>query len=129
VLLAVLNSGLFFWFFIAFSDCRNVNLREIVRFPIDLLSMKAELQTTLSQLAHTLLQDLKRNSVFQERVDKRAGTMRIESFQPRLSKPIIDEIDRVLAKHYGFTDEELDFILNYDIKYRMGRDAGEGEEA
>ena len=35
-------------------------------------------------------------------------------------KPIIDKIDRVLAKHYGFTDEELDFIINYDIKYRMG---------
>jgi len=31
----------------------------------------------------------------------------------------------VLAKHYGFTDEELDFIINYDIKYRMGRRAGE----
>jgi hypothetical protein len=36
--------------------------------------------------------------------------------------PIIDENDRVLARHYGFTDEELDFIINYDIKYRMGRD-------
>ena len=21
---------------------------------------------------------------------------------------------------YGFTNEELDFIINYDIKYRMG---------
>ena len=31
----------------------------------------------------------------------------------------------LLAKHYGFTDEELDFIINYDIKYRMGK---EGEE-
>ena len=41
------------------------------------------------------------------------------------SKPIIDEIDRVLAEHYGFTGEELDFIINYDIKYRMGRDAFE----
>ena len=38
------------------------------------------------------------------------------------SKPILDEIDRVLARHYGFTAEELDFILNYDIKYRLGRD-------
>ena len=34
-----------------------------------------------------------------------------------------DEIDRALAAHYGFTEEELDFIINYDIKYRMGRDA------
>ena len=40
-----------------------------------------------------------------------------------MSMPIIDEIDRVLAAHYGFTDEELDFIpstqlrtgINYDI--------------
>jgi hypothetical protein len=33
----------------------------------------------------------------------------------------------VLAKHYGFTDEELDFILNYDIKYRLGLDGSEEE--
>ena len=26
-------------------------------------------------------------------------------------------------QHYGFTDEELDFIINYDIKYRMGRES------
>jgi hypothetical protein len=25
-----------------------------------------------------------------------------------------------LAKLFGFTDEETDFIINYDIKYRMG---------
>ena len=43
-------------------------------------------------------------------------------------KPIIDGIDRVLAQHYGFTDEELDFIINYDIKYRMGQDTVEGDE-
>ena len=43
-----------------------------------------------------------------------------ESFNPQMAKPIIDEIDKVLAKQYGFTEEELDFIINYDIKYRMG---------
>ena len=48
----------------------------------------------------------------------------------------IDEIDRVLTAHYGFTGEELDFIpstvlragINYDIKYRMGRDADADDE-
>ncbi len=25
----------------------------------------------------------------------------------------------------GFTDEELDFIINYDIKYRMGDELNE----
>ena len=42
-------------------------------------------------------------------------------------KPILDEIDTVLAVHYGFTAEELHFILNYDIKYRLGRGAEEEE--
>ena len=52
-----------------------------------------------------------------------------------LVNPILNEIDRVLAAHYGFTDEELDFIPsiklragNYDIKYRMGREAENEEE-
>ena len=33
-----------------------------------------------------------------------------------------------LARHYGFTEDELDFISNFDTKYWMGRAAGEGEE-
>ena len=45
-----------------------------------------------------------------------------------LSKPIIDVIDCVLARHYGFAEEELDFIINYDIKYRMGRDTQDDDE-
>ena len=42
-------------------------------------------------------------------------------------KVIIDKIDSVLAQHYGFTDKELDFIVNYDIKYRSGADEDEDE--
>ena len=30
-------------------------------------------------------------------------------------------MNHVLAQPYSFTDDELDFIINYDIKYRMGR--------
>ena len=33
-----------------------------------------------------------------------------------------------LARHYGFTAEELDFILNYDIKYCLGLDTDAEEE-
>jgi hypothetical protein len=33
------------------------------------------------------------------------------------------------SKHFGFTEEELDFIINYDIKYRMDQDGSdEGDE-
>ncbi|MDX9978572.1 MAG: hypothetical protein RBU25_00875 [Lentisphaeria bacterium] len=39
-----------------------------------------------------------------------------------------DKLDAVLAGHYGFTDEELDFIVHYDIKYRMGNVEDTGED-
>jgi hypothetical protein len=39
-----------------------------------------------------------------------------------------DEIDKVLAEHYGFTEKELDYIINYDIKYHMGKDLLEDKE-
>jgi hypothetical protein len=34
----------------------------------------------------------------------------------------------VLTRHYKFTEEELDFIINYDIKYRMGSDSEADED-
>ena len=53
------------------------------------------------------------------------GVNKSFAYQKKLSKPIVDEIDNILAKHYGFTEEELDFIINYDIKYRMGDELNE----
>ena len=41
-------------------------------------------------------------------------------YYPKRSKNYIDQIDQNIARHYSLTDEELDFIINYDIKYRMG---------
>jgi len=61
------------------------------------------------------MKDYKANSFVRVRQD-----CEFQEFRVSMSKPIIDEIDRLLAAHYGFTDEELDFLINYDIKYRMG---------
>lgn len=66
------------------------------------------------------MQDLRHHAQRKETNYKTTGRVVYDEFFPRHSKPIIDKIDCVLAEHYGFTDEELDFIINYDIKYRMG---------
>ena len=73
------------------------------------------------------MQDFLANSQICERNQRATGLVRYREFYPKLSKPIIDEIDELLAKHYGFTEEELDFIINYDIKYRMGDELNAGE--
>ena len=40
----------------------------------------------------------------------------------------MDEIDLELGSVYGFSEEELDFIINYDFKFRMGDDQSEEVE-
>ena len=82
---------------------------------------------SLTQLAKMLETDLNKKKLTLVVNSQTRGTVKSYVFKKRLSKPIIDEIDKVLAKHYGFTEEELDFIINYDIKYRMGDELG-GEE-
>ena len=75
----------------------------------------------ISRLGKLYLKDIAKYSSMLVRQQKQTGKTETQSFEIKKSKPIVDKIDRVLAKHYGFTDEELDFIINYDIKYRMGR--------
>jgi hypothetical protein len=128
--LACLNANLFYWFVTVFSDCRHVNKREIDIFPINLDSITINsCGMGLVRLASMLMHDLDSKS---ERRKMRFShdNLTVQCIIPKFSKPIIDEIDRILAKHYGFTDEELDFIINYDIKYRMGSVVGEdGDDA
>ncbi len=120
VVVAALNSSLFYWWYVILSDCRHLNLREIRNFPVGIDAMEASIKQSLSGLSDDLMRDLKHHAQRKETYYKTTGRVVYDEFYPRHSKPIIDKIDRVLAEHYGFTDEELDFIINYDIKYRMG---------
>jgi len=113
--LAVLNSSLFFWYFISFSDARNVNTLQIKNFPVNFDTMSKSVIKELVELGVEMVENLEANSRFITQKDKR-----IQSFQPRFSKVVVDKIDRVLAQHYEFSPEETDFIINHDVKYRMG---------
>src|SRR5260370_277102 len=123
VVIAALSSTTFFWFWNVLSDCRNLNRRDLLAFPLNPEHLSDEVKIKLSKLGEKYLETLQTTSRMMLK-----GGLQIETFDYASCKSIIDEIDRVLGKHYGFTDEELDFIINYDIKYRMGRDNGDESE-
>lgn len=129
VALCCLNSNLFYWFVTVFSDCRHLNKREVEAFPIDLRRLaESRLCTRLVKLAEELMADIQANS--EERTMRFShDTLTVQCIVPKLSKKIIDAIDGSLAAHYGFSDQELDFLTNYDIKYRIGQedDGDDGE--
>ncbi len=124
--LCLLNSNLFYWFITILSDCRHLNKREIDDFFINLEKFSKSKKEFISILSKRLMEDFRSNSE-QRKMKFKHAQLHIQCIIPKHSKPIIDEIDTVLAEHYGFTEEELDFIINYDIKYRMGRGTGEEE--
>ena len=115
--IAILSSDVFWWWYTVTSNCRHLNPYDVQNFPIP-KSVLYDAQ--LVRLGEMYLEDLQHNSTMLVRRQRQTGRTETQSFKIQKSKPIIDEIDRVLAQHYGFTDEELDFIINYDIKYRMG---------
>ena len=127
--IALLSSNIFFLNYIIWSSCQVVNSRDF-NLPINYSNFTNNQITELATLGHNLQEDYQKNSHIKERNYSKKGrvfTMQKQHFFIKYSKPIIDEIDKVLAKHYGFTEEELDFIINYDIKYRMGDELNESE--
>lgn len=113
----LLNSSTFYIFYTSISDCWHLGTWHISELP-------ASIEKIDDSLAQNLSMSMKENRII--RYDKRANG-NIYEYKISKSKPIIDEIDKVLAKHYGFTEEELDFIINYDIKYRMGDELNDSE--
>lgn len=130
VAISFLSSSLFFLNYIIWSSCQVVNSRDFNVF-FDFSLLDQELKNELSNLGNLLQKDYQKNSHINSRHYSKKGRefeMNKQHFFIKKSKPIIDEIDKVLAKHYGFTQEELDFIINYDIKYRMGSELS-GDES
>ena len=122
---AVINSSLFFIWWITHSSCYNLNSPELFSFKYSPTDLEI---SEMVKLNDKLEQDMLTNSRRRVYVYRTTGRVEYDEFYMKLSKPIIDEIDKVLAKHYGFTEEELDFIINYDIKYRMGDELNNEEE-
>jgi hypothetical protein len=45
-----------------------------------------------------------------------------EEYKIRKSKKLIDRLDDLICPLYGLTAEQIDFIKNYEIQYRISND-------
>lgn len=115
---SILNSSLFYIWWVSQSDCYHLNVPEIKNFSYTLKNDAIEEQ--LVNISERLANDMIEKSCRRVYHYKTSGRVEYDEFYMKKSKSIIDEIDSVLAKHYGFSEEELDWIINYEIKYRIG---------
>lgn len=121
VFVALLNSSLFWWYYTVTFDTFNLKDYMIFGFRFS-YPEDSVVVDTLQQLCQQLMEDFQRHARHLRR-----GNTGSYTIYARKSKAIINEIDRVLAYHYGFSSEELNFIINYDRKYRIGLNGTEAE--
>lgn len=107
-LICLLNSSLFWIFWTIVSDCWHITSKELKHFKYidtsdDFSKLRLELENKL------------------EETKKYIGTKQTEyEYKHKYCKKIIDKIDKKLAKIYELSNEELEYIQNFAIKYRLG---------
>ena len=114
---ALLSSSVFWWWYTIRGDCWHLTKSDIQSFRTNPSIFDDD---DLIKLGQEYLADIQTNSYMHKSRYKGTGTTQTQLFKIIESKSIIDKIDAALSSHYGFTAEELDFIQNYDIKFRAG---------
>ena len=122
---ALVSSSLFYWNYIGYTDCRNLTKSFIDNFPCPTTLPN---DAKLTEIGVSLFRNYEENRYRKDTFYKSTNRNVIYyEYYPKLSKSIIDQIDTSVSKHFGLTAEELDFIINYDIKFRMGDELNSDE--
>lgn len=120
----ILNSALFYWFYSLCCDCEHINDDFVRKFPVP----KDAGKPGWWELADGLTRAIRASSTRKRITMKKTGdVIEYDEINAAKERARTEAIDRRLAKGYGFSDEELDFIINYDIKYRVGAQSDEEE--
>jgi len=114
----ILSSNLSFWFYQIYSDNLNWKTYEIENFTVPQLT--TENIAYLDNLYTRYLADIETKA--NTRTTSGDSSYNVDSFKEYKivrSKAIIDEIDDYICPLYGLTQEETDFIKNYELEFRL----------
>ena len=113
-LLCLLNSSVFWYFWVLTSDCWHITRKELKSFKV-VMNKNIDLKN-FDSLAKKLEDKL-------EQTKEYIGTVQAEyAYKHKYCKDVIDEIDDSLALLYGLDESEIKLIKNYGLQYRVGRD-------
>lgn len=114
IILGLLNTNLFYWYWIVFSDCYHVVKGDVLNFPINCNEFSSASISKIDKLTQILMEEYETNAIY---VGGRGGNQQ-KQFFPAKSKYTIDLIDFIFFDHYNFTGQEATFILDFDRRFR-----------
>ena len=111
----ILSSTLFWYFLQIYTDGLHIKDYEIKNFPIPKLTDN-DIQE-LENIYEQYLEDIDKNAITHEAKSYNVATFK--EYKIVKSFDYIRQIDDIVCKLYGLTDEETDYIKNYEIEYRL----------
>ena len=126
---AILSSNLFFWFYQIYSNNHDLKLYEILSFPIPYKKLleNSELNKKIKEIYNVYLNDIEKNAIVKKTTQYKRIT-EFKEYKIKKSKHIIDKIDELVCPLYGMTKEEIEFLKNYEIKFRLTEENDFDEE-
>jgi adenine-specific DNA-methyltransferase len=127
---AILSSNLFFWFYQIYSNNLDLKLYDISIFciPYKKFLENPDLIKKIEKVYNEYLNDIEKNAIV-KKTTRYKKIKKFKEYRIKKSKHIIDKIDDIICPLYGMTEKEIDFIKNYEIKFRLGdEDSGDEEE-
>lgn len=114
--MCLLNSSLFWWYWICVSDCWHITRKELSGFRVPRISDFSE----ANRLARALEDRL-------EETKRYVGTKQTEyEYKHRDCVDVIHQIDGFIHGLYGLTEEEGQYIKNFAYRYRISGGVGDG---
>lgn len=108
--MCLLNSSLFWWYWICISDCWHITRKELIGFTIPDNPNFTETNRLAKQLEEKL-----------ENTKKYVGTKQTEyEYKHKECVKEIYQIDDYINSLYGLTEEESLYIKNFAFRYRIG---------
>lgn len=112
-LLAILNSTLFWMYWVIVSDGWHLTNKELSTFTLPMLTQETD--DKLSNIADQLIKRLEETKVY-------VGTVQTDyEYKHKQALDIIDKIDDILGEVYGLSPKELAYVKSYERKYRGGK--------
>jgi hypothetical protein len=114
---AFLSSNLWFWYYQIYSNNLDWKSDEMLSFPIPNIGFNDIEKANVLFARYT--DDIETHANIREVSELSKYTMdKFREYKIGYSKKIIDEID-FIGPLYGLTKEEIEFIKNYEIEFRM----------
>ncbi len=115
---AILSSNLYFWFYQIFSNNLDLKSYEIEVFRIPLNKINDSVIGKLESVYSDYLIDIEKNLNIR-RTEKYANIDSFKEYKIGKSKYLIDKIDDIIGPLYGLTKDEINFIKEYEIEFRL----------